>query len=178
MEKAEFKNTSRGVVGAIVIEPGKKPRGIAVQPGDTVWLTEEEQIATANAPKKAENNPFVNGSLTLVTEPQEIVNRRPIGFSEGQQVPATDEEREAIEKRKAEEEAARVKHEEEEAARQKAKEEADAETQERERGTRPVIEEVGLGVEPVGDGPKGERAANEEVATPAAKPKPKAVKTA
>lgn len=176
MEKAEFKNTSRGVVGAIVIEPGKKPRGIAVQPGDTVWLTEEEQIATANAPRKAENNPFVNGSLTLVTEPQEIVNRRPIGYSEGQQVPATDEEREAIEKRKAEEEAARVKHEEEEAARQKAKEEADAQTQE--RGSRPATEEIGVGVEPVSDGPKGERAANEEVATPPAKPKPKAVKTA
>lgn len=78
--KDEFENASKGKLGVVLINPtDNKPRAAVVEPGDSVWLSEDEQILTANAPKKPENNPFTNGSLILKTEAQEIGNRRPIG---------------------------------------------------------------------------------------------------
>lgn len=174
MEKAEFRNNSRGICGAVVIDPGEKPKGVAVKPGETIWLNEEEQIATANAPRKAEDNPFVNGTLVLVTEPQEIINRRPIGHAgDAKQVEVSDEDRERAEARKAEEEAAvaaqRQAEAEREAEAKKAAEEAAA------VAPRPLPhqQEKGVEIEPVGEPPEGARAATEEVGDPEAEAKPK-----
>lgn len=72
----EFKNKSGGWIGVITIDARGERRGIAVPPGDTVWLTEEEQIATANAPRSDTDNPLTNGDLVLVTEAAEVRNRR------------------------------------------------------------------------------------------------------
>lgn len=76
--KNEYRNDSEGVCGVVVIDNGKE-KGIPIGPGDSVWLSEEERIATANAPTKDEDNPLNNGVLTLVTPAEEIRNRRPIG---------------------------------------------------------------------------------------------------
>lgn len=190
MEKAEFRNTSRGHCGVIVIEAGQKPRGISVRPGDTVWLTEEEQIETANKPRKPEDNPFVNGTLTLVTEPKDLVNRRPIGHTAGAQAEPTDEERAAAEAKRVEDEEAQAKMKADEEAREEAAKNTAAESASKAANVLPhqrsgeepvpIPEEKGVEVEPVGDAPEGERAAKEEVGTPAAesaaKPKPAPVK--
>lgn len=86
-ERAEFRNDSGHVIG-VSTKVGKhgEMKSIALQPDQTVWLDEEEQIVTANAPRNDEDNPFRNGHLTLVTEPQAIVNRRQIGYSDHRQV--------------------------------------------------------------------------------------------
>lgn len=189
MEKAEFTNTSAGVCGVTIIEPGGKPKGIAVKPGDTVWLTEEEQILTANAPRKPENNPFVNGTLTLATEPQDIANRRPIGHTERQQPEMSPEDQQAADKARQEQEQAKAEHERKEAEEAEARSQAaqDPSNQPPARlphqgsSTDPAAE-TGLQVEPTGPAPEGERAQAEEVGTPeaepkAAKPKPVPAKT-
>lgn len=85
-ERAEFRNDSGHVVGVSTRRARGEMKGLAVQPGETIWLDEEEQIATANAPREDADNPFTNGDLTLVTEPKEIVNRRQIGYSDHKQV--------------------------------------------------------------------------------------------
>lgn len=59
IQKQRFKNGSDGWVGAVVIGPKGDERGVAVEPGGEVWLSEAEQILTANAPRSAEDNPFL-----------------------------------------------------------------------------------------------------------------------
>lgn len=76
--KDEFRNDSDGYIGVITLMPGGERAGIAVRPGDSVWLSQEEQVLTANAPRDEADNPMVNGNLLLVTEAREIVNRRPL----------------------------------------------------------------------------------------------------
>lgn len=85
-ERAEFANDAGHVIGVMTKRGKGEMKSLAVMPDDTVWLDEEEQIATANAPRSEEDNPFTNGHLRLVTEPKEIVNRRQIGFSDHKQV--------------------------------------------------------------------------------------------
>jgi hypothetical protein len=75
--KDQFRNDSGGVAGAVIIE-NNQAKAIPVQPGDTVWLSEDEQALTANAPKRQEDNPFINGTFTLVTEAQHIKHARPL----------------------------------------------------------------------------------------------------
>lgn len=80
--RTEFKNVSAGVIGAVVFDSKGERRGIPVKPGDTVWLTEPEEIATANAPRKDSDNPFAQGWLVVETRASEVINRRPIGSRE------------------------------------------------------------------------------------------------
>lgn len=77
--KSEFRNTTGYVVGVILYNQEGKAIGGAVKPHETIWLSEKERIATANAPKNDQDNPLANGALVLVTEAQQIANRRPIG---------------------------------------------------------------------------------------------------
>lgn len=77
--KDEFVNTTDGWVGAVQIDHTGRAAGVSVEPGGSVFLTEEEQILTANAPRVDEDNPFVNGALALRTRSVEIRNRRPFG---------------------------------------------------------------------------------------------------
>lgn len=78
IHKSEFRNTRDYMVGVVLYDQDGKPYGDVVQPGDTVWLSEQEQIATANAPKRPEDNPLANGTLVEVTPATEIANRRPL----------------------------------------------------------------------------------------------------
>jgi hypothetical protein len=77
--RTEFKNVSGGVQGAVIVDETGKPKGIPVSDGDSVWLTEAEEILTANAPRRAEDNPFTNGAFIVLTRASEAANRRPIG---------------------------------------------------------------------------------------------------
>lgn len=80
--RSEWKNVSEGVVGVVVYDDRNQRGGIGVKPGDSVWLTEQERIATANAPRREENNPFANGALVLATRAADVRNRRPFGDAE------------------------------------------------------------------------------------------------
>lgn len=75
--KDQFRNDSGGVAGAIVLVNNQQT-AIAVQPGDTVWLSEEEQAMTANAPRRPSDNPLVNGTFTLMAEGKDIKHARPL----------------------------------------------------------------------------------------------------
>lgn len=184
MEKAEFRNDSPGVCGATIVQPGGKIQGVAVKPGETIWLTEEDQIETANAPRKAEDNPFINGTLNLVTEPKDIANRRPIGHTERPQAPVSEEDQAAADAKRQENEAASAEHarkEQEEAARREEQAQEAKDTGPKplpHQGQRDPAEETGVVVEPNGPAPEGERAVAEETATPDAEPKKAAPKPA
>lgn len=96
-EREQFENTTGGYVGACQIDRRGEHRWIAVAPGERVWLSEEERIATANAPRSATDNPFVETqqdeldddgkvlrqitvqpALVKVTEARPIASNRPI----------------------------------------------------------------------------------------------------
>lgn len=75
--KDQFRNDSPGVVGAVTVNNRGEVHGVPVYPGDTVWLSEEEQVLTANSPRDPANNPLVNGTFTLIAEQGEFKNARP-----------------------------------------------------------------------------------------------------
>lgn len=199
--RSEFENGTEGNIGYIVLDNGKE-KAMSLPPGGTVLLTAQEQILTANAPARDEDNPFTNGSLRLKTPAAEIANRRTIG--DPSLLPPKTEaqvEREEAERKAAEEEAARKKAEEE--ARVAAEKERLAEAQKQaEQGAQPrqatppaksegegavpatpppapaPTEETATAPQAAGDA-TGERAQAEEVATPAAtSQKPAAAKPA
>jgi hypothetical protein len=165
--KSEFENRSQGITGVVTIDPDGKRSPIPVKPGERVWLSEEEQIATANAPQQDTDNPFINGTLVKVTDSADIKNRRPIGED-------ADSPEAAEQKRKAEEEAARIKaaneaQAAEEAARTKQAQQAGAVGgQGVPAQQRQAPEETAAPPQPQGTAAQGSRAAGEEVATPEA----------
>jgi len=165
-ERSEFVNESSGYCGAVVLEKGE-PKGISVEPGAAVWLTEEEQILTANAPARDEDNPFTNGTLKLKTPATEIANRRPIGDPGNAPNPDVPNPEEAEQARQRAEAAAAERREEAERNRQ-------AEQDRLERGQKQAaqpatpVEETGAAVSPSGTPEVGKRAEAEEVATPEA----------
>lgn len=60
--KRQFVNESEITLGAVVLdEANNKFRARAVAPGGSVWLSEREQRATANAPASDVDNPFNKG---------------------------------------------------------------------------------------------------------------------
>lgn len=157
--KDKFRNDSPGQVGVTVIENGKE-RGIALRPGDIIWLSEEEQELTANAPRKDENNPFIGGNpnggpaLRLLIKAGEMGNRRPLG---GTQKPEAEN---GAAPEPEQPETAQVVSEQEQRERQaKAKAAADRQAQ---------SEETGAAKQPAGKAPQGQRAPQEEVGTPEA----------
>jgi hypothetical protein len=92
IEKQQFQNQSGGYVGVVVIGVKGEDRGIAVEPDGYVWLSEEEQRLTANAPRRPEDNPFVaqtrqrRNEETDALEDYEVVPLVPV--SEERFVPA------------------------------------------------------------------------------------------
>lgn len=76
--KDQFRNDSPGVIGAVSVNNRGEVQGIPVYPGDTVWLSDEEQVLTANSPRDPADNPLINGSFTLIAEQGEFKNARPV----------------------------------------------------------------------------------------------------
>lgn len=58
-EQRKFINPTMGFVGANIFGPDGKPTSIPVEPGGEVWLTPEEERMTAEAPRLAQDNPFI-----------------------------------------------------------------------------------------------------------------------
>jgi hypothetical protein len=167
-EKTEFRNATGGTIGVIVVQPGGKEQALPLVSGATIWLSEDDQIATANAPRNDADNPFVNGMLEAVGVPQGVKNRRPIGVSQ---------ESDAEKKQREEAEAAAKVVKDAEAAAAKKQREAEAkrlkdgERAAQRGGARPERqspEETGAPKQPQGKAVEGSRAAGEEVATPEA----------
>lgn len=65
VEKQSFRNDSPGWLSVRVIGADGKVTSRPVEPEGIVWLTEQEQILTANAPRKPEDNPFIAQRLTF-----------------------------------------------------------------------------------------------------------------
>jgi len=183
--KSLFRNATSGQVGVVTIEPGGKERGIAVAPGGEVWLSEDEQVVTANAPRKDEDNPFRNGQLELVEEASNVKNRRPIGTDPVEEPAASGSPEQPSQSGEGEPADAPVEGDPAAGpanARQEANEKRAAEERERaEKAAKqaqagPVpAEETGSAVSPQGTPKVGKRAPGEEVGVPdapAAAPKP------
>lgn len=169
--KDEFRNETKGFVGVITLDNGKE-RGVAVRPESTIWLSEAEQVLTANAPRRDEDNPFINGQLKLVTKAQDVKNRRPLGNQVNpEDLPAngTDTDSDAEEAGPVVVEAPKPvttrQKEDRERAKAEVKRKAEAEAQAK-SGAVPG-RETGAALDAAGTPkPKGRAAENEEVATP------------
>lgn len=172
-EKQEFRNATPGTIGVVVIQGGKEV-ALPLVSEATIWLSEDDQIATANAPARDEDNPFVSGALVAVGKPEGVRNRRPIGTPDNTvDDEATRRQREQAEvaaRKKAADSKAAAK------AQQEAEEKRLAEGQKQaQAGGRPPAkpprqtqDETGAPPQPQGTPAQGSRAAGEEVATPEA----------
>ncbi len=155
-ERQQFKNESGGWQGVVIIGPRNEPRGIAVAPDDTVWLTEDEQELTANAPRRPENNPFIPQTVVrrnAETDAEENVEITPlVPVNEGRFIPAQERPTPGL----------------------VGKEPAEAPTEAPKVPTVPpraakaaeAAEETGAAVPPPSSPPEGEFARDEEVGTP------------
>ena len=167
-EKQQFRNNTDGWIGVVVIGPRGDDRGAAVEPNGTVWLSEQEQRLTANAPRDPANNPFVpqtfqrpldeggteDYTLTPLTPIQEdrwvpandrpIPTDAPVPVAEVATTVAPPVPARAARAVAAAQEAAAVKVD------------------------HAVGEETGAAKPPTGDAPEGEYAQAEEVGTPVA----------
>jgi hypothetical protein len=76
--KSKFQNDSQGVLGVVQFNVEGKPVGVPVPYKGVVFLSEEEQILTANAPRNESDNPFLNG-LRLLERGADMDRARPIG---------------------------------------------------------------------------------------------------
>lgn len=96
-QRDEFRNVGKGWCHVITIDRRGEQRGIAVAQGDRILLTEEEQIATANAPRDPDNNPFIHGGdnglvLERVRTDVSRTNHRPLGPEDAPSAPAGETE--------------------------------------------------------------------------------------
>lgn len=77
-EKQQFKNAAQHVIGAVVLDPQNQPKGVPLQPGETILLSDTEQRLTANAPRDPANNPLANGQLVPSTDERPTRSERPL----------------------------------------------------------------------------------------------------
>lgn len=77
--QSKFTNVSGGVAGAVKLDHEGHAKGVAVFPNESVWLTEKEEILTANAPRNEADNPFVNGTFRCDVKSADAGHARPIG---------------------------------------------------------------------------------------------------
>lgn len=71
-DKQLFRNTTQGYLGVITIDRRGERHAVAVGPGETVWLSVEEQEVTAMAPRLPEHNPFVDQEFQIRDEHGEV----------------------------------------------------------------------------------------------------------
>lgn len=94
IQKQQFENQTDGWIGAVVIGPRGDEKGIPVEPGGTVWLSEPEQHLTANAPRNPKDNPFIEQEFTVQDpvsgENKQITVTPLVPVSEDRYVPASE----------------------------------------------------------------------------------------
>jgi hypothetical protein len=66
--KSQYENVTQGLLGVVQIDRNNNPVGQPVEPGDFVWLTDEEVELSSQAHKRPDDSPF-----TI----REIVHRDP-----------------------------------------------------------------------------------------------------
>lgn len=59
VEKQQFRNNTDGWIGAVEINAKGEERHFSVEAGHSVWLSEDEQVILANAPRDPKDNPFM-----------------------------------------------------------------------------------------------------------------------
>lgn len=74
--KRKFHNPTPGWVGATILDEDKKRRGVSIEPGGDVWLSEVEERLTAEAPRLAEDNPFTKPWEEIVPANEETGSPR------------------------------------------------------------------------------------------------------
>lgn len=136
-----FRNNSPGVVGYTFYDETNKRRGGAVQPGESVWLTERDCVATASAPKDSADNPLDNGNLTYVTSEGDPEHARPIGIP-GATAPAAQPEPAPEAEEAPEEPTGDGEGDGDPTADEAARKQAEAEEAEREAAAKRKIEEA------------------------------------
>jgi hypothetical protein len=57
--RRKFTNPTPVYVGAVIYDEDGKRKGVPVAPGESIWLSEREERATAEAPAHPKDNPFV-----------------------------------------------------------------------------------------------------------------------
>ncbi len=165
-----YKNQSQGVVGYTYYDEDGKKRGGAVQPGDSVWLTKKDAVATAGAPKSPADNPLTNGALVHEGSEDDPSTSRPIGLPD--EAPSSSEPEPAPEPEESPEEPSGEGEPEpskQPSAEQLAQEEADAEKAERDEIAKRKIAEAE-------DKQKRDEEAAQRVAKPTADLRPDSAK--
>ena len=67
-DRKQYRNNTQGWIGVVKLSHLGEELGENVDPGGTVWLTEQEAILTAQAPRLAEHNPFAE-RIYIVQDP-------------------------------------------------------------------------------------------------------------
>lgn len=76
VEKRQYQNNTLGWLGVVVLDPQGKAVGISVEPQGTVWLSDEEAILTARAPRDPKDNPFEETTFMEIVPGGEAVERK------------------------------------------------------------------------------------------------------
>lgn len=72
--RKQYRNTAGHVIGVVTIDRRGDHDARALEPEEAIWLSEEERVATARAPRKPEDNPFANGDLTAVSDDERVTD--------------------------------------------------------------------------------------------------------
>lgn len=157
-----YRNRTNHVIGVVKIRDyDNRPNGIAVGPGEEVYLNLLEQRLTRNAPRREEDNPLANGDLELVDETARSQEPTPVAPSEPEPTPTPLDAPEPVLPPGAVPAGTPLPPAsppvEDVAAKNDTEETAAVETHQ---------QETGAAVEPEGQAPEGEYAQSEEVATP------------
>lgn len=77
--RRKFINPTPQYVGAVIYDEDGKRKGVPVEPGGSIWLSEREERATAEAPREAKDNPFqaIWQEATRTTPEGEILESQP-----------------------------------------------------------------------------------------------------
>lgn len=77
--RRKFINPTPQYVGAVIYDEDGKRKGVPVEPGGSIWLSEREERATAEAPREAKDNPFeaIWQEPTRTTPEGEILESQP-----------------------------------------------------------------------------------------------------
>lgn len=90
LEADLFRNDKPYLYGVSYRDERGEMVGQALRPGDEIYLTKDQQRQVARAPRRADDNPFTNGTLVLVAAGADVDAARPIGsglVSESASVP-------------------------------------------------------------------------------------------
>lgn len=72
--KKEYRNNTSGWVGVVTLDHTGAEQGVNIEPNGTIWLSDAEAILTARAPRRPEDNPFLERTYVM-QDPQTGVKR-------------------------------------------------------------------------------------------------------